>query len=605
MLTKAAGNYRDLWQRCRTRFGEAAALSLACKVLGAAILAPVTTGFLRLCLLGWGRPAAGNFEIAAFLLSPAGLVALSVMSSLALAGWYIEMAGLLRLLGQANLSWWQALGQTLASGQRLETLAVRQLAVLLPLALLFLAGIAAAYVSFWHGRDLNGLIILKPPEFWWGAGIAAALVVFYVLIATRWWFRWLISLPILLFEPQVPPRQALQFSAERMQGRIWQAASWIAIWLGLQFAIAMLVLGPLEWLTLALLEQFGSTVGRAVLIMGLMAATHAIVTALLGVVANIGLASIVLQLYLESVAIDVAEPSYEPPVGRRLNSWALASGIMAVFALSLSLCYAAVRDVHVHADLEITAHRAGAVKAPENTIEALEQAILDKADWAEIDVQLTADKRLVVMHDTDLARIGGGSRAVGSVTADEIFELDLGAVHGQQFAGVRVPELSKLLAAAKGKIRLNVELKPHGKQDVEELTTRVVKELQSAGLAAESRICSQSYESLQLARQLEPELTVGYIVATAIGDPLALAADFLMVKQGLATPRFVARARQRGMKIHAWTVNSPESVAPLIDAGIDNIITDDPALIRAEVGSIRDLNAVERLLLSAQTSIRG
>src|SRR6188472_3067179 len=157
MLTKVAGESHGLWQRIRPRLADATAFSAACKLLGLAILAPIITALLRLCLQRWGRAAAGNFDIAAFLLAPEGMLALALVSSLFLVGCYFELAGLMRLLWQSDLSWRESLRETIACSKRLFALAVRQLAFLLPLAIPFLAGVAAAYLYFWHGRDLNGL----------------------------------------------------------------------------------------------------------------------------------------------------------------------------------------------------------------------------------------------------------------------------------------------------------------------------------------------------------------------------------------------------------------------------------------------------------------
>ncbi len=163
-----------------------------------------------------------------------------------------------------------------------------------------------------------------------------------------------------------------------------------------------------------------------------------------------------------------------------------------------------LRHAGSEGSVAITAHRAGAAFAPENTIAALKKAIEAKADWAEIDVQLTADQELVVMHDTDLARVGGGNKQVGKATLAEIQSLDVGALHSAEFAGERVPRFSDLLMVAKDNIKLNVELKPHGASDVNELTRRVIDAIRAAGMISQCRICSQSYAGIQLARTLEP-----------------------------------------------------------------------------------------------------
>ena len=93
-------------------------------------------------------------------------------------------------------------------------------------------------------------------------------------------------------------------------------------------------------------------------------------------------------------------------------------------------------------------------------------------------------------------------------------------------------------------------------------------------------------------------------MATSIGDPTRLNVNFLMVESSRATRQLVDRATPRGIKIHAWTVKDLELVAPLLDNGVDNIITDDPAGIRAKLDEIRALSPPERLLLRASHALR-
>ena len=284
-------------------------------------------------------------------------------------------------------------------------------------------------------------------------------------------------------------------------------------------------------------------------------------------------------------------------------AWILAGMLLAVAVVAVPFSYWLVGSMRLEDRLEITAHRAGAAHAPENTVAALKRAIEDRADWAEIDVQLTADKQLVIMHDIDLARIGGGKKRVDQATLAEIRALDVGKLFGPEFAGEKIPTFEEILAAAGHRIRLNVELKPHGKSDIEELTRRVVAEIQQAGIAGQCRLCSQSYEGIRLGKQLEPRLEIGYIVATSLGDVTRLEIDFLMIKGSLATEDLVMRAALRKIEVHAWTVNDPAQVGTLLDAGVANIITDDPSLIRARLDEIRALDPIEWLLLRARSAL--
>ena len=140
---------------------------------------------------------------------------------------------------------------------------------------------------------------------------------------------------------------------------------------------------------------------------------------------------------------------------------------------------------------EVTAHRAGAVKAPENTLSALKQAIADGADLAEIDVQTTRDGELVILHDGDLARIAGDRRRVEQCTLAELRQLDIGSWHNAAFAGERIATLGEMIALARGRIRLNVELKYN--RDDPQLAAKVLRLLRSEGVLDQCVITSLEY----------------------------------------------------------------------------------------------------------------
>ena len=94
---------------------------------------------------------------------------------------------------------------------------------------------------------------------------------------------------------------------------------------------------------------------------------------------------------------------------------------------------------------------------------------------------------------------------------------------------------------------------------------------------------------MRRAKEAEPSLTVGYIAGAALGDLAGLDVDFLMVSARLATRRFVREAHARGMEVHPWTVNDAATCLPLLDRGVDNVITDAPAAMRARLEEIRAL----------------
>ena len=122
---------------------------------------------------------------------------------------------------------------------------------------------------------------------------------------------------------------------------------------------------------------------------------------------SVSFVAVVLALYRHVTPAELlADQPPDAPAASPSRSLAWGNTLaLGIFATAVAVVVASVMwiaDLKLHDRLEITAHRAGAAAAPENTVAALKQAIADGADWAEIDVQLTADKALVVMHDIDL-----------------------------------------------------------------------------------------------------------------------------------------------------------------------------------------------------------
>jgi len=603
---------REAWawvlHRVIQRRRSVIAFSLAFKLLSVSLLAPLAAATLRLCLVRWGRASVGNFEIATFFLSPAGLLALVGVGSILLATLYLELAGLLRLLADSRLTWWEAFRSSPGMFPRLVALGLRQLVFYLLLAAPCVAGTGLVYWLLWSDRDLNGLIILRPPVFWWGVGLAGALAAIYGWLALRLFLSWLYAVPTLLFEPRVSVSESLARSVQHSRGQLRRMAGALTSWLLVQAALGTVVLGVLAFVSDVVLHRTGASLATAIMITGAVLAAQALAATFVSMFSNVTLAGVILWLYRLAAgplrSVEEQEPFRDTT---RVTgwSWGVVSGAVLVLATALTTVasFELIRHLELQEDLQITAHRAGATHAPENTVAALKRAIADRADWAEIDVQLTSDNQLVVTHDLDLARVGGGSRRVDQATLAEIQALDVGTLFGSQFAAERIPTLEQMLAAAGDQIRLNVELKPHSHADGDALTRRVIEAIRGAGMLRRCRLCSQSYASLQLARQLEPGLPVGFIVATALGDPTQLEANFLMVESKRATRDLVERARLRDLEIHAWTVNDPNQLAPLLDSGIANLITDDPARMRARLDEIRGLNPIERLLLRARNAL--
>lgn len=229
--------------------------------------------------------------------------------------------------------------------------------------------------------------------------------------------------------------------------------------------------------------------------------------------------------------------------------------------------------------IKITSHRGNSISAPENTMFAIESAVNELADYAEIDVQETKDGTVVLLHDPSLKRTTGVKKYIWELTYDEVLELDAGSWFSDEFIGAKIPTLDEVLQYCKGKINLNIEIKMNGHS--QDLETKVVRLIEQYGFERQCVITSSTYESLVNVKKLNPNLKTGYIMSVVYGNFYDKEyIDFFSMKSSFVTQRVVKEAHRRGKEIHAWTVNTKNEMDRLKNMGVDNIITDKPVKAR-------------------------
>ena len=225
--------------------------------------------------------------------------------------------------------------------------------------------------------------------------------------------------------------------------------------------------------------------------------------------------------------------------------------------------------------MEITAHRGASVKYPENTMSAFVGAKELGADWIELDVQQTKDRQIVVSHDTNLGRVTGVNKDIIDMDYSEIEKLDAGSFFNKKFKGEKIPLLSDVLKYAKdNNIRLNIELKPTGKEvDFEKQVVDLIKEYNFENRCV---ITSQVYSVLENVKKVDKEIKTVYVMSIAIGNITdAKYADAFSVEASNVNESLVNRVHNEGKELYAWTVNTEESINNMIDMDVDNIITDN------------------------------
>ncbi len=291
------------------------------------------------------------------------------------------------------------------------------------------------------------------------------------------------------------------------------------------------------------------------------------------------------------MALRAATPAAGWVPSARNVAWGLGAGAAAAALLGWLL----IGTIRIVDDVAIIAHRGASGAAPENTMAAFERAIQDDADWVELDVQETADGRVVVIHDSDLMKIGGVNLAIRDATYEQLQDIDVGSWFAPEFADQRVPLLADVLVLCKGRVGVFIELKYYGHD--ERLEERVVDIVEAAGMESDIVVMSLKYGGIQKVRELRPEWRIGLLTATAVGNLTRLDADFLAVNAGLATGSFVRGTHRRGKDTYVWTINDRVEMARFIVRGVDGIMTDEPAMLRQVTTTMAGLEPVEHLLV--------
>ena len=231
----------------------------------------------------------------------------------------------------------------------------------------------------------------------------------------------------------------------------------------------------------------------------------------------------------------------------------------------------------------VIAHRGASGHAPENTLAAFRRAVEMGARAVEFDVHQTLDGELVVAHDDDLKRCGGGDkRRLGALRWAEVEKADVGSWFDKRFAGEKVPRLADVFDAVPPEVELHLELK-HGSTIYRGIEERVVEFLRRRDALRRTVVSSFDHESLRAVRSLERGVRLAYLLgATALKSAFRemqeTAAESLDVSARRAAARLVEAAHERGYKVMVYTVNTPAEREALLEMGVDGIFTNYPEL---------------------------
>jgi glycerophosphoryl diester phosphodiesterase len=278
------------------------------------------------------------------------------------------------------------------------------------------------------------------------------------------------------------------------------------------------------------------------------------------------------------------------------------AGLVLFISLAAGLALSiTINRLDIEDNTMVIAHRGASADAPENTLAAMELAITQGADWVELDVQETRDGEVVVIHDSDLKKIGASGLKVFESSLAELQSVDIGSWKDPSFSDQRVPTLQQVLALCKDRINIVIELKYYGKE--ERLEERVVKLVEDAGMQDQIVVMSLSYPGIQKMKSLRPEWSVGLLASVAIGDITRLEADFFAINATFASRALIKHVHKQNRKVMVWTVNDPISMSAMMSKGVDGIITDKPALAATVRNERAEMGMHERIMIQLASFI--
>lgn len=239
---------------------------------------------------------------------------------------------------------------------------------------------------------------------------------------------------------------------------------------------------------------------------------------------------------------------------------------------------------------QIIAHRGSSYIAPENTLAALKLGFDQKAEGCELDIHLSKDGRMMVLHDKDTSRTAGGKNLVVVETnADELRKLDFGSFKGAQYAGEKIPFLEETLDITPKGQSMYVEIKV-GPEAVPPLK----KAFEESGKMDQMVVISFKMESCIASKKAMPSVPVYYLKETdkdkRTSEPIPHSLDLVKLAKNAGidgldlhhrgmSKELVDEAHKQGITMHVWTVDEPEIALRMAKLGVDSITTNKPDVL--------------------------
>ena len=599
--------YRSAFERLRSVLKPALTFEFWSTLVLMVSFAPASGWLLNRLVASSGQFAVSDNDLIAFFLSLQGILFLICSIGFILTFWFAEQVGLLIIAVKATSEKHVRVGvvlwEQLSHFPALIRLGLLQAAGYIAASIPFVLGLGLVYWLLLREFDIYFYVNVQPLSWWIALALGATLIIAYLVLATWLYVRWLFAIPLLVFEGASPwgaLKQSWQQTRERFRKLTVPLLVWWAGVLISSVIMTWLVRSCASWL----LEHAGLTL-------------KVVLPAVIGTLALVAILDILWLIIGKTVHVMLMADFYrettdEKPARRTtvpstrmisLTAFKRLGWLMVIIALVIggSAGAAFLQGFNIAPEIAITGHRGSKVKAPENTLSALQQAIAEGADYAEIDVMTTADGVVVLFHDADLMRVASVNRRLRDILYHELHDIDVGSWFAPEFSNERIPTLQQAIDLARGRIKLNIELKFTWPDPT--LAAKVGNIIRQNNFAANCVVSSLNYQSLTEIKEKFPELIAGFIVFQVAGNLPRMEADFLSLNAARATPRLVRQIHRQGRAVHVWTVNDFNNVISMIERGVDNIITDYPQNVRSYLKAWNALSGYEKILLMLRNLI--
>lgn len=566
------------WQMFQRNAQTALLFEVVYKVILFSIVIPVETALLDLAMAAGGFSYLDTTNLLAFIASPVTWAILIVMVLFLAFYSLVEISALIALMHASRNAQTLRVRDTFALGGLRAARVVKRgnfgavLFVLLLIPLTLVVATSNAVTDIHIPEFIESYIETNTP-LWC---VTVALGIFLTVLA----FLWAFSLNLYTLQ-DMTFRESRKVSKQLVLAHPWFVLWRFATWMALGSMVAITISIGVSFATSAMFDS-GMNSHLATMAGSFLSSAFNFALTCVATPLSYSFLNALFYRLMDMEGLPIPEALPQPDFRRRriylplivAGTSALAlAGLLLGGASFVPRAEGMLKTLSSGTTCEVTAHRGGGATAPENTLAAFQNAIDSGADWVELDVQETADGVLVVMHDTNTLRTTGVNKVIWQTDYSDLSALDNGSWFSPEFSDVRICTLDEALKLCKGKVKMNIEIKPDGHNtDVEQ---KVVDLILENDMVSQTCVASLDYDTLVRVKEYDPEITTLYNMTVAYGDLGSIEnVDIFSVDEAFVTPALVSSANEAGRRVFAWTVDDTSNMVKMCLYGVDSLVTD-------------------------------